>query len=75
MSQKFDVGVIGAGPGGYVAAIKAAQLGLKTACIEKYLDKEGKLLGVGALVVGLPALRIRGLVRSRATKLSGVHPR
>jgi dihydrolipoamide dehydrogenase len=36
MTQKFDVVVIGAGPGGYVAAIKAAQLGLSTACIEKY---------------------------------------
>ena len=34
MSQKYDVVVIGAGPGGYVAAIRAAQLGLKTACIE-----------------------------------------
>ena len=43
MTQKFDVVVIGAGPGGYVAAIKAAQLGLSTACIEKYTDKEGKL--------------------------------
>jgi len=42
MTQKFDVVVVGAGPGGYVAAIKAAQLGLKTACIEKWLDKEGK---------------------------------
>ncbi|HAW39334.1 MAG TPA: hypothetical protein DCX83_08355, partial [Pseudomonas sp.] len=39
MSQKFDVVVIGAGPGGYVAAIRAAQLGLKTACIEKYQGK------------------------------------
>lgn len=35
MSNKFDVVVIGAGPGGYVAAIRAAQLGLKTAVIEK----------------------------------------
>ena len=43
MSQKFDVIVIGAGPGGYVAAIKAAQLGMKTACIEKYQDKDGKI--------------------------------
>lgn len=34
MSDKFDVIVIGAGPGGYVAAIRAAQLGLKTACVE-----------------------------------------
>ena len=38
MSQQFDVIVIGAGPGGYVAAIRAAQLGLKTACIEKWIE-------------------------------------
>jgi dihydrolipoamide dehydrogenase len=42
MSTKFDVVVIGAGPAGYHASIRAAQLGLKTACIEKWLDKEGK---------------------------------
>ncbi|NGX39089.1 MAG: Dihydrolipoyl dehydrogenase [Chlamydiae bacterium] len=35
MAEKFDVVVIGSGPGGYVAAIRAAQLGLKTACVEK----------------------------------------
>jgi len=53
MTQKFDVVVIGAGPGGYVAAIKAAQLGLKTACIEKYQDNEGKIaLGGTCLNVG-----------------------
>ena len=53
MSQKFDVLVIGAGPGGYVAAIRAAQLGLKTACIEKYQGKDGKLaLGGTCLNVG-----------------------
>jgi dihydrolipoamide dehydrogenase len=40
----YDVIVIGAGPGGYVAAIKAAQLGLKTACVEKWLDTEGKVV-------------------------------
>ena len=34
-TKKYDVVVIGGGPGGYVAAIKAAQLGLNTACIEK----------------------------------------
>ncbi|MFT7561033.1 MAG: dihydrolipoamide dehydrogenase [Flavobacteriales bacterium] len=42
MSNKFDVIVIGSGPAGYVAAIRAAQLGLKTACIEKWRDKAGK---------------------------------
>ena len=42
MSEKYDVVVIGSGPAGYVAAIRAAQLGLKTACIEKWKNKEGK---------------------------------
>ena len=42
MSEKYDVVVIGSGPAGYVAAIRAAQLGLKTACIEKWKDAEGK---------------------------------
>ena len=53
MSQQFDVIVIGAGPGGYVAAIRAAQLGLKTACIEKWIGKDGKpSLGGTCLNVG-----------------------
>lgn len=53
MSQKYDVVVIGAGPGGYVAAIRAAQLGLKTACVEKYVGKDGKqALGGTCLNVG-----------------------
>ena len=38
MSEKYDVVVVGAGPAGYVAAIKAAQLGLSTACVEQWLD-------------------------------------
>ncbi|CAI8170398.1 MAG: Dihydrolipoyl dehydrogenase [Cellvibrionales bacterium UBA7375] len=42
MSEKYDVVVIGSGPAGYVAAIRAAQLGLKTACVEKWKNKEGK---------------------------------
>lgn len=42
MPDKYDVIVIGAGPAGYVAAIRAAQLGLKTACIDKWTDAEGK---------------------------------
>lgn len=39
--QEFDVIVIGSGPGGYVSAIRAAQLGLKTAIIEKYAAMGG----------------------------------
>ena len=42
MSDKYDVVVIGSGPAGYVAAIRAAQLGLKTACIEKWKNGDGK---------------------------------
>ncbi|MFC1796367.1 dihydrolipoyl dehydrogenase [Pseudomonadota bacterium] len=42
MSDKFDLIVIGGGPGGYVAAIRAAQLGLKTACIDQFTGKDGK---------------------------------
>lgn len=53
MSQKFDVIVIGAGPGGYVAAIRAAQLGLNTACVEKWVDDKGAtVLGGTCLNVG-----------------------
>ncbi|OZG71248.1 dihydrolipoyl dehydrogenase [Hahella sp. CCB-MM4] len=53
MSEKFDVIVIGAGPGGYVAAIRAAQLGLKTACVEKWTNDSGKVtLGGTCLNVG-----------------------
>lgn len=47
MANKFDVIVIGAGPGGYVAAIRAAQQGLKTAVIEKWQNKEGKTVHGG----------------------------
>ena len=53
MSEKFDVVVIGSGPAGYVAAIRAAQLGLNTACIEKWVDTDGKQrLGGTCLNVG-----------------------
>ena len=45
----YDLVVIGAGPGGYVAAIRAAQLGLKTACIEKYPTLGGTCLNVGCI--------------------------
>ena len=41
--MEYDVVVIGGGPGGYVAAIKASQLGLKTACIEFDEDASGKI--------------------------------
>src|SRR5215212_9003619 len=42
MSKQFDVIVIGGGPGGYIAAIRAAQLGFNTACIDEGKNKDGK---------------------------------
>jgi len=48
-SAEYDLAVIGSGPGGYVAAIKAAQLGLKTACIEKRGLAGGTCLNVGCI--------------------------
>ncbi|MFM1878968.1 MAG: hypothetical protein RLZZ241_1834 [Bacteroidota bacterium] len=47
--KTFDVAVIGSGPGGYVAAIRCAQLGLKTALIEKYDSLGGTCLNVGCI--------------------------
>ncbi len=53
MSDRFDVIFIGGGPGGYVGAIRAAQLGLKVACIESMKGKDGKsTLGGTCLNVG-----------------------
>lgn len=48
-SEENDVVVIGGGPGGYVAAIKAAQLGLKTTCVEKRGALGGTCLNVGCI--------------------------
>ena len=53
MAQTFDVVVIGAGPGGYIAAVRAAQLGFSTACIEGWKNDKGELaLGGTCLNVG-----------------------
>ncbi|MEX0966112.1 MAG: dihydrolipoyl dehydrogenase [Bacteroidia bacterium] len=49
MSDKFDVTIIGSGPGGYVAAIRCAQLGFKTAIIERYNSLGGTCLNVGCI--------------------------
>ena len=53
MTQSYDVVVIGGGPGGYVAAIRCAQLGLNTACIDEWKNSQGKAsLGGTCLNVG-----------------------
>lgn len=51
--DQYDVVVIGGGPGGYVAAIRCAQLGLKTACVDDWINKQGEpALGGTCLNVG-----------------------
>ena len=53
MDNVFEVVVIGAGPGGYVSAIRASQLGLKTACVDNFINSNGKYsLGGTCLNVG-----------------------
>jgi len=49
MADRFDLVVIGAGPGGYVAAIRAAQLGMKVACVEKRPALGGTCLNIGCI--------------------------
>jgi dihydrolipoamide dehydrogenase len=49
MAETYDVVVIGAGPGGYVAAIRAAQLGMKTACVESRATLGGTCLNIGCI--------------------------
>ncbi len=47
--ERFDLLVIGAGPGGYVAAVRAAELGMKTACVEKEAELGGVCLRIGCI--------------------------
>ena len=47
--MNFDIIIVGSGPGGYVAAIRCAQLGMKTAVVEKYPKLGGTCLNVGCI--------------------------
>src|SRR5207248_4327676 len=49
MAERYDLVVIGAGPGGYVAAIRAAQLGMKVACVDKRPALGGTCLNIGCI--------------------------
>src|SRR5215470_18358753 len=49
MADRYDVIIIGGGPGGYVAAIRAAQLGLRTACVESRATLGGTCLNIGCI--------------------------
>src|SRR3977135_2905330 len=49
MADAYDLIVIGSGPGGYVCAIRAAQLGMKVACVEKRASLGGTCLNIGCI--------------------------
>jgi dihydrolipoamide dehydrogenase len=70
-TETYDVVVIGGGPGGYVAAIRAAQLGLKTACVEKRGALGGTCLNVGC--IPSKALLQSSHLYEEATKHMGPH--
>ena len=65
MATHYDVIVIGAGPGGYVAAIRCAQLGLKTACIDAWIDDEGKS-SLGGTCLNVGCIPSKALLESSA---------
>ena len=64
MSQQYDVAVIGAGPGGYVAAIRAAQLGFKTACIDTGVNKKGDAPALGGTCLNVGCIPSKALLQS-----------
>ncbi|OSI24279.1 dihydrolipoyl dehydrogenase [Neisseria dumasiana] len=63
MSQ-FDVAVIGAGPGGYIAAIRAAQLGFKTVCIDAGVNKTGDAPALGGTCLNVGCIPSKALLQS-----------
>ncbi|EGF08909.1 TPA: dihydrolipoyl dehydrogenase [Neisseria bacilliformis] len=64
MSQQYDVAVIGAGPGGYVAAIRAAQLGFKTVCIDAGVNKKGDAPALGGTCLNVGCIPSKALLQS-----------
>ena len=64
-----DLVVIGSGPGGYVGAIKAAQLGMKTVCVEKNATLGGTCLNVGC-IPSKGYNSIYDVIRDRGSKMS-----
>jgi dihydrolipoamide dehydrogenase len=72
MSEKFDSIVVGSGPAGYVAAIKCAQLGLKTAIVEKWRTKEGKA-SFGGTCLNVGCIPSKALLESSERYSQSLH--
>jgi len=72
MSKSFDVVVIGAGPAGYVAAIRCAQLGLSTACIDNFVSRDG-LPSLGGTCLNVGCIPSKALLESSELYVSAKH--
>jgi dihydrolipoamide dehydrogenase len=72
MAQSFDVLVIGGGPGGYIAAIRASQLGLKAACIDEWRDAEGKA-ALGGTCTNVGCIPSKALLQSSENLEQATH--
>ncbi|MDG1162199.1 MAG: dihydrolipoyl dehydrogenase [Burkholderiales bacterium] len=72
MDTLFDVAVIGAGPGGYVAAIRAAQLGLRTVCIDDFKDAAGKA-SLGGTCLNVGCIPSKALLESSENYEKAIH--
>src|ERR1700738_1891056 len=70
MAERYDLLVIGAGPGGYVAAIRAAQLGMKVACVDRRASLGGTCLNIGCIPIKA-LLDSSELYRVTKSKLGG----
>jgi dihydrolipoamide dehydrogenase len=71
MSKSFDVVVIGGGPGGYVAAIRAAQLGFNTACIDENKNAAGKA-ALGGTCLNVGCIPSKALLESSKTTTASI---
>ena len=72
MNTIYDVAVIGAGPGGYVAAIRASQLGLKTICIDDFEDSSGKA-SLGGTCLNVGCIPSKALLESSENYEKAIH--
>ena len=72
MSESFDVAVIGAGPGGYVAAIRCAQLGLNTVCIDEWENSKGKA-SLGGTCLNVGCIPSKALLESSENYFRAIH--
>ena len=72
MSERYDVIVIGAGPAGYISAIRAAQLGFKVACVEKWKTPSGEM-ALGGVCLNVGCIPSKALLASSEEYENAAH--